>query len=340
MKVAALMLTATLLLAQGLVALCSPEVHLDRTVTFRVRASQANEVLLTGEVLQGKSPQTMIKGSDGVWSITIGPLPPEIWIYNFRIAGVDLSDPANINLMPRAPGPASVSSFVEVSGDKPAFYDARPVPHGNVRMELYETKAIGVSRYVWVYTPPGYDKSNAKYPAFYLLHGNGETQNGWVDNGRANIILDNLIADGKAVPMVVVMPHGHAFRALRLGLPRSLPQQECLAWATMSCLQRSSWNRSSRWLRRITACIPTLIIVQSAVFRWVPSDDLDRSRASGDVPLCSGVQRRIWQPRSDARVWTGGIAVPLERDARGSRQNEQVAPVLVSRVRPVGNRYA
>ena len=139
----------------------------------------------------------MTKGADGVWSITIGPLPPEIWIYNFRIEGVDLPDPANISQMPRAAGTA-ISSFVEVPGDAAAFYDARPVPHGDVRMVLYESKAMGVNRYLWVYTPPNYDTSRARYPVYYLLHGNGETQSGWVANGRANIILDNLIAEGKA----------------------------------------------------------------------------------------------------------------------------------------------
>jgi 1,4-alpha-glucan branching enzyme len=92
----------------------SPEVNADHTVTFRLRAPQASAVDLVGEVLQGKAPQPMIKGSDGVWTITIGPLPPEIWIYNFRIEGVDLPDPANISIMPRAAGTGAISSFVEV----------------------------------------------------------------------------------------------------------------------------------------------------------------------------------------------------------------------------------
>ena len=194
----------------------SPEVNPDRTVTFRLRAPQAPSVELVGEVLQGKGPQAMTKGDDGVWSITIGPVPPEIWIYNFRIAGVEFPDPNNISIMPRAT-PTAISSFVEVPGDSPAFYDARPVPHGQVRMILYESKVMDVDRYMWVYTPPGYDSSNAKYPVYYLLHGNGETQTGWVMNGRANIILDNLIAEGKAVPMVVVMPHGHAIQSASVG---------------------------------------------------------------------------------------------------------------------------
>jgi enterochelin esterase-like enzyme len=195
----------------------SPEVHTDRTVTFRLRAPQAKAVDLVGEILQGKPPQPMTRDDQGVWSVTIGPLPPEIWIYNFRIEGVDFPDPSNISLMPRAKGLAAVSNFVEIPGDGPAFYDARPVPHGEVHMILYESKAMNVHRYVWVYTPPGYDRTNKKYPVFYLLHGNGETQSGWVMNGRSNIILDNLIAENKAVPMVVVMPHGHAIQSASVG---------------------------------------------------------------------------------------------------------------------------
>ena len=89
-----------------------------------------------------------MKGSEGIWSVTIGPLPPEIWIYNFRIEGADLPDPSNISLMPRAAGIAAVSSFVEIPGDAPVFYDARPVPHGQFRMILYESKAMEVNRHV------------------------------------------------------------------------------------------------------------------------------------------------------------------------------------------------
>jgi enterochelin esterase family protein len=162
-RIAALFLLAAALAAQGPpAAVRSPEVHPDRTVTFRLRAPQAALVEITGEVLQGKRAQPMTKGDDGVWSVIIGPLPPEIWIYNFRVQGVDLPDPSNISLMPRAAGAAAVSSLMEVPGDGPMFYDARPVPHGEVRMVLYESKTMDVDRYFWVYTPPGYDKSNAK----------------------------------------------------------------------------------------------------------------------------------------------------------------------------------
>jgi enterochelin esterase-like enzyme len=197
-------------------ALVSPDVHPDRTVTFRFRAPEATQVQLVGEVMQGKGPLAMTKDDAGVWTTTVGPLPPEIWIYNFRVHGVDVTDPSNPAIKPTPPGQA-MSSFVEIPGDTPAFYDSHPVPHGEVRMAMYESKAMGVTRWVWIYTPPNYDRSRAKYPVLYLLHGNGEAQNGWVMNGRANIILDNLIADRTAQPMIVVMPQGHALQGASVG---------------------------------------------------------------------------------------------------------------------------
>ena len=202
--------------ATPVTALVSPEVHPDRTVTFRFRAPQATQVQLVGEILQGKGPQAMTKDEAGLWTVTIGPVPPEIWIYNFRVHGVDVTDPSNPAVKPVPPGFA-MSSFVEVPGDSPSFYDSRPVPHGDVRMVEYESRTFGVTRTVWIYTPPNYDKSTAKYPVLYLLHGNGEAFNGWVMNGRANTIVDNLIADKKAQPMIVVMPQGHALQAPNVG---------------------------------------------------------------------------------------------------------------------------
>jgi enterochelin esterase-like enzyme len=203
-------------MATPVTALRSPEVNADRTVTFRFRAPQATAVDLVGEINQGKGAVPLTKGDDGVWTVTVGPLPPEIWIYNFRVQGIEIPDPSNPAVKPVPPGMA-MSSFVEVPGDTPAIYDSRPVPHGEVRMVLYESKAMGVTRWLWIYTPPGYDKSTSKYPVLYLLHGNGEAVNGWVMNGRANIILDNLIADRKAKPMVVVMPQGHALQGAGVG---------------------------------------------------------------------------------------------------------------------------
>ena len=193
-------------------ALISPEVHADKTVTLRFQAPGATQVQVVGEITQGKGPVAMTRDVDGILTVTLGPLPPEIWSYNFQVEGVDVTDPSNPAIKPTPPG-QSMSSFVEVPDDHPLFYDARPVPHGQVRMILYESKVMGIQRWLWVYTPPGYDKSDKTYPVLYLLHGNGEAQNGWVMNGRANVIFDNLLADHKAQPMIVVMPQGHALQA-------------------------------------------------------------------------------------------------------------------------------
>jgi enterochelin esterase family protein len=197
-------------------ALRSPEIHEDRRVTLRFLAPDATVVQLVGEITQGRGPQAMTKDADGLWTITVGPLVPEMWSYNFRVHGVDVVDPSNPAVKPTPPG-AAMSSFVQVPGDAPAFYDSQPVPHGEVRMVLYESKAMGVTRWLWIYTPPGYDQSRDSYPVLYLLHGNGEAQNGWVMNGRANIILDNGIAERRVAPMIVVMPQGHALQGANIG---------------------------------------------------------------------------------------------------------------------------
>jgi enterochelin esterase-like enzyme len=197
-------------------ALVSPEVHPDRTVTFRFRAPNATQVDVTGEIVQGagagRGGVHMTKGDDGIWTATLGPLAPEIYVYNFSANGITVADPANPAAKPGPPG-FTTASLVEIPGDGPLFYDARPAPHGEVREVLYQSKPMGVTRVMLVYTPPGYEQSKAKYPVFYLLHGNGEAYTGWMMAGRANIILDNLIADKKAEPMIVVMPQGHALQA-------------------------------------------------------------------------------------------------------------------------------
>jgi enterochelin esterase family protein len=197
-------------------ALRSPEVNADRSVTLRFRAPAATAVEVVGEVTMGKGPQSMARDADGVWTTTVGPLAPEIWSYNFRVQGIDIPDPSNPAIKP-VPAGSPIASFVEVPGDTPAFYDARPVPHGEVRIVTYQSKAMGVTRLLWIYTPPGYDRSSARYPVLYLLHGNGEAQDGWVIDGRANLIVDNLIADGKARPMLIVMPQGHALQGAGVG---------------------------------------------------------------------------------------------------------------------------
>src|SRR5689334_3733435 len=194
----------------------SPELHADRTVTFRLFAPKANDVMLMGspgilEVI--KKPMPLQKDEKGVWSLTIGPLAPGFYTYGYAIdGGLRMPDPSNPNLELRRWGPTS--SFV-IPGSQAAPIDERRVPHGTVHVEFYDSKNLDTERMVYVYTPPGYETGKSKYPVLYLLHGNGQIEASWTWTGRANVILDNLLADGKAKPMIVVMPYGHPTREIK-----------------------------------------------------------------------------------------------------------------------------
>jgi enterochelin esterase-like enzyme len=186
----------------------SPEVRDDRTVMFRLRAPQAQEVLLTNAPMLlalGKEtkPVPFQKGADGVWTLTVGPLKPGMYIYKLSIDGVTVVDPNNTYTgFADQPG----YSQLIVHGDGPAYYDARNVPHGTVTRHIYHSDVTNGEREMYVYTPPGYNRSK-KYPVLYLVGGSGELASTWALDGRANFIMDNLIAEGKAVPMIIAMPN-------------------------------------------------------------------------------------------------------------------------------------
>jgi enterochelin esterase family protein len=193
----------------------SPQVNDDRTITLRFRAPDAKEVVAIGEI-DGKD-HPMTKGADGVWTVTIGPLAPDVYNYQFRADGIIAMDPVNPSVK-LGFGAFPPASMVEVPGND--FDDARQVPHGSVRMETYHSKTLGVPRTLWVYTPPGYDRGNTRYPVLYLLHGAGNIDSSWMLTGRANYILDNLIAEGKAKPMIVINPFGYARQGIGTGPER------------------------------------------------------------------------------------------------------------------------
>src|SRR5687768_11261582 len=197
--------------------LVTPEVKADNTVTFRFRAPNAQQVTLIGE-LDGRT-YPMTKDEAGVWSVTIGPLAPDVYNYQFNVDGVIAMDPVNPAVKLGFGGFPPANLF-EIPGDE--FDDARNVPHGTVRIETYHSKTMGVPRTIWVYTPPGYESGNTRYPVFYLLHGSGNTDNSWILTGRANFILDNLIAEGKTKPMIVVTPFGYARQGVNLAPERAV----------------------------------------------------------------------------------------------------------------------
>jgi enterochelin esterase family protein len=190
-------------------ALQSPEVHSDHRVTFRLRAPRAGEVTVAGEWTHPapNTPQRMIRDAQGIWSVTLGPLEPNIYIYVFDVDGMTITDPVNPSIKLRARGAASM---VEVPGGQP--WEFRDVPHGALEIQTHASSVLKKAmRQIFVYTPPGYDRNRGRrYPVLYLLHGNNDLAAGWTMAGRANLILDNFLAESKAVPMIVVMPWGHA----------------------------------------------------------------------------------------------------------------------------------
>lgn len=188
-------------------SLVSPEIHADNRVTFRIYAPKAAEVTIGGDwIAQGLATGGKLTRDDnGVWAITVGPLPPDFYSYSLVVDGVRTLDPKNAMIKQ---GVNSVDNMVFVPGNEAAYQDLQSVPHGQVRKVWYQSSTLGAQRRLHVYTPPGYDGNSAKYPVFYLLHGGGDEDSGWSTIGRAGFILDNLIAAKKAVPMIVVMPNG------------------------------------------------------------------------------------------------------------------------------------
>jgi len=186
--------------------LVSPQVDPDRRVTFRLRAPNAKEVTVSWE--GGGGRKAMTRDERGDWSITVGPLAADLYSYSFTVDGFATIDPANPVVKPSR---SMVTSILEVPGDPPRLHEFQDVPHGTVRMHEYRSRSLGRLRGLCVYTPPGYDAdSQARYPVLYLLHGAGDNEATWTALGHAHLILDNLLAQRKVKPMVVVMPDGHA----------------------------------------------------------------------------------------------------------------------------------
>jgi enterochelin esterase family protein len=193
--------------ATGAQQVISPQLGADRSVTFRLYAPNAKTVTLNGDFfLDGFVGPALTRDASGVWSHALPPQEPGIYGYYFRVDGVRLPDPGNLFI---SSSTEFLKSYVEVPGDQPQFWSIRDVPHGQLHEVWYKNAALGQRR-VFVYTPPGFDPASAKtYPAVYLLHSTTDNETFWPHIGRANFILDNLIADGKARPVLLVMPFGH-----------------------------------------------------------------------------------------------------------------------------------
>ena len=191
----------------------SPEIFPDGRVTFRLSAPKAAEVMVNGD-WEGGNGIAMAKDDQGVWSATVGPLAPELWGYTFSVDGVKTLDPRNSST--KRDG-ARLDNILLIPGPQSSLYELKDVPHGAVTMVWYPSPTLKLTRRMYVYTPPGYERGGGRYPVFYLLHGGGGDEDAWITLGRTNLILDNLIAQGKAKPMIVVMPNGNANQVVGQG---------------------------------------------------------------------------------------------------------------------------
>jgi len=197
----------------------SPQVNGNNTVTFRLAAPNAREVKITGDFLPTqkiKTPFGEFDGpgtadlvqKDGVWEFTTPePLAPELYSYTFLVDDLKITDPSNVHQIRDV---ASVTNVFLIDGDRASYYKVKDVPHGTISKMWYHSPSLNLDRRLTVYTPAGYETSGKSYPVFYLLHGMGGDENAWTELGRAAQILDNMIAEGKAEPMILVMTNGNA----------------------------------------------------------------------------------------------------------------------------------
>src|SRR4051812_37916863 len=201
----------------------SPQVSTDRKVTFRLKAPNAKAVQVQGDFT--KKTLDMTKDDKGVWSVTSEALKPGSYQYWFIMDGLTMPDPLNTHVRPAS---GVYKSQVEVPGEETEFMAFRDVPHGVLNEHWYVNRENGTARRVVIYTPPGYGAGDRSYPVLYLLHGANDFERGWTQTGRANWIMDNLIADGKTVPAIVVMPFGHEVSGATGKLPEVAAVQEML----------------------------------------------------------------------------------------------------------------
>lgn len=188
----------------------SPEVEPNNATTFRLIAPDASKVALTGNWMQQTSasaPQVnMVKDNNGVWSVKQDSLGSDLYLYNFIIDGVRINDPLNVYQIRDV---SNVFNYFITNGENAEYYKTKSVPHGSMIKQWYPSAINQAERRLTVYTPPGYEETKEKYPVLYLLHGMGGDEDAWPTLGRVAQIMDNLIAAGKAKPMIVVMPNGH-----------------------------------------------------------------------------------------------------------------------------------
>lgn len=212
----------------------SPEILTDNMVTFRVYAKDASKITVSGEWQAGfGASEALVKNDTGLFSLTVGPLKPELYGYTFSIDGVRTIDPGNVQV--RRDGSNYQSFFIIPGPESDLYLQKIGVPHGTMAKIWYKSAVLNMDRRLYVYTPAGYEGSTKKYPVFYLFHGAGGDEDAWTNMGRAAQIMDNLIAQGKAIPMIVVMTNGNANQA---GAQNEVPPIPSMGEQGMAAYQR------------------------------------------------------------------------------------------------------
>ena len=289
----------------------SPEVQADRRVTFRFLAPNAKDVVLQSELPWSPS---MKKDNDGIWSVTAGPLEPDLYAYWFTVDdGVPVLDPANSWVRPNL---QTLWSLVRVPGSVPLLWDVQDVPHGIVHRHFYHSKVIGDDRDYYVYTPPGYDPAGpVRYPVLYLLHGLGDEAVSWSSVGCAHVILDNLIAEGKVRPMILVMPLGYG-----------RPPAEVVGWMKRHRTDAEIWRHGKGskedlelWLRFITGFRDGLLTeVMPQVEQCYRVDASRESQAIAGLSMGGTQSLYTGLNRPDRFAWMGAFSSGTPAKADGS----------------------
>jgi enterochelin esterase-like enzyme len=277
--------------------LISPELLSDNRVTFRIYAPDASKISLSGDwSSQGLGPGGQLeRDNQGVWAITVGPLPPDFYGYSFNVDGVRIIDPKNPMIKP---GVRGTTSMFLLPGETATFAENRSVPHGDIRQVWYQSATLGMQRRLHVYTPPGYDEHrDQQYPVLYLLHGGGDEDSGWSTIGRAGFVLDNLLAERKAVPMLIVMPNG------------SMPRPPQTAGSSPTSESEVAARREDARRRFTEELLNDVIPFAEAKFRVQSAPE---SRAIAGLSMGGGQTLRVaagnFERFSYIAIWSSGLS--------------------------------
>ena len=299
----------------------SPEVSTDGKATFQLYAPKASEVILNGDWPQG-SNIAMVKSDSGIWSVTVGPLTPEMWTYTFSVDGVRLPDPQNI-FVKRDVGRIENALFIPNSeSPQSSLEEIKDVPHGTLLQIWYPSTTLKGTRRMFVYTPPGYERSRDRYPVLYLLHGWGGDEEEWTNQGRVPEIFDNLLTQGKIKPMIVVMPNGHPNES---AAPDLIPPTEPSDVSAMPRIPRALLNAHTTQIS--DSVLNDVVPFVEKTFRVIPNRE---NRAIAGLSMGGEQSSYIGLNHLDRFAWVGSfsgafVMLPGERTQGNGRSGGAAA---------------